>query len=204
VKKALVVLVSVLWLTLPLAAAEDAVSCAQVSAMARMATARSMAALNAARVQTGNDLRAQLVFAVSCFRIKRDHSSAVALLELLPVYNGDPVAPPVAASTLNTYLCDDETDQQFKVLATLAFRIPRYASLAVLNASELMPRYVQYVMQAVGDPDNEITMEMRRVCYRRNPELTRAINALPKRDHEWFRSEIMKPESCVPIHMAEQ
>lgn len=189
-----------LWAATPLAHAETE-TCEQVMAMARMARAESVAAAVAERKFAGDSYRAKTVYAARVFILHpNDVMAAGRLLSLIPSDKDEEIA---WSAFGDAFLCEKQSDSDMRTLAKLGAELPSLlASAATLKPSE-MPRYVRYAFIAAGNPDNDHTVQMERVCRTRRDIFVRAVKALVPDEKAEFDARVFDVKKCKAIHLPE-
>lgn len=181
-------------------------SCVEVSALAKMARAKSFAALVAGKRKAGESYRAQIVFSARLLELNpAGKRAANALLKLIPKDE----AQQLTLMTLGDSLCDTEQFRDMDSLDRIGERIPKDLATAVLQAPDKLIVYVSYAYQAAQDPHNDYAVQMVRVCRRNHAAFIKAVNQLgdgggaesdfPTVSSAAFRKRIFDPDGCRPL-----
>lgn len=184
--------------------------CREIGAIARMARARTVAALHSERQSAGENYRAYLIFAIRQFDLRRNDSHAAEeLLNLIPTDDNKQLV----AMTFGNFLCEGESEADVKILSALGDRIAGEFSRAVLLVPQKMDAYVLYAAEAVQDPNSDYAIQMERVCRAQHRRFVRAVDNLgvgvPEKDHfatassDWFRKHILDPAQCRALAIPE-
>ena len=178
----------------------QAPNCDQISAMARMARAKSSPALAAEKTRAGDSYRSRVVFAARLLEL-RPHSqiAAVRLLELIPRDDEQQTV----WMTLGDGLCKDEPVADMKSLGRLSEGLPRLLAQAVLLAPERLPSYVAYAAVSVEDPHSDYAVQMQTVCRIKHAEFKTAVKKLPAEKKRWFLEHIFNPQGCRALALPE-
>jgi len=191
-------------------AAGQNTDCREISAIARMARGRSIAALNAQHEAGGETYRSRLVFAIKRFQLTpKDRRAAAELLQLIPTEDREELV----AKSFGSLLCDAEPMADVKALGALGDRIARDLAAAVLLVPQKMDSYVVYAAEAVQDPDSDYAIQMEPVCRARHEEFVKAVENLgagaPEKGYfatassDWFRKHIFDPNRCRALAIPE-
>lgn len=184
--------------------------CREIRAIARMARARSIAALNAQHQAGGEAYRSRLVYAVRQFELTpKDGRAASELLQLIPTEDKEELV----ATSFGSLLCEKELMAEVKVLSALGDRIARDLSMAVLLVPDKMDAYVVYAAEAVQDPHSDYAIQMEHVCRARHEKFVKAVENLgagtPEKGYfatassDWFRKHILDPDNCRALAIPE-
>lgn len=175
-------------------------TCAEITAAAEMARARSTTALLDASKHAGEGYRSRFVRAFRSFQLQpRSKESAIHLLELIPA--GDEQQKTVM--TLGDSLCEEESLADMKALAQVNEGLAREVARAVLLVPTLLPRYLEYATVAVQDPHSAYAVEMKRVCRALGADFSRAVEQLPGDKKRVFGTQVMNPSGCKPLAIPE-
>ncbi len=175
-------------------------NCEEVAAMARVARAKTGAAVAAERRRAGDTYRARLVFASRELELNPvGKEAAVRLVGLIPKDQQQHVV----WMTLGDSLCDQEPLSEMESLGQLRDRLPRDLAEAVLRAPEKLPDYVAYALTSVQDPDSDYAVQMQTVCRQRHSEFVGAVNTLPPDKRAWFSKHILDLDHCRALTLPE-
>lgn len=168
--------------------------------MARMARADLISALMAEQRNTGNSYRANTVFAARMFvLLPTDATAAERLLSLMPSNEEESIV----WGNFGLAFCQQESDSDMTTLAKLGAQLPSLLALAVVLRPAEMPRYVKYAFLAVGDPDNDHSVQMERVCRMKRQDFLRAVRKLDPDERKRFDAHIFDVNKCKAIHLPE-
>ena len=185
-----------LWMT---AFAQES-DCKRVVATAAMARANSVATLQKAKQQAGDDYRANLVFAYRNFLLRhRMKSAAERLLELIPKNEGQQEV----VMTLGDSLCQGETPADMRSLSRVSEALARQFTKAVKLAPEFLPAYIGYSLDAVADSHSDYAVQMKCICQQNHQSFMEAIKRLPADKQDRFAKYVMKPNSCSVVAIPE-
>ena len=196
------------WLTLLAAipfqhsSAQEAsnVPCNQVHTIARMALAKSYAALAREKHNAGSSYRAAIVYAARSFELQpSDRKNAVLLLNLLPQDD----AQHATVMTLGDSLCDGESVAEMKSLSQLGERLGRNFAKAVLLVPDRLPGYIAYAPTSVHDPHSDYAVQMESVCRAKHSEFVKAVEGLPTDQRDWFVKHVLNPDGCHALALPE-
>lgn len=168
--------------------------------MARMARAPSIAALSEDMERAGGSYRAKTVFAARAFQL--DPTNAQAATRLLSLTPQDRDQETVWGS-FGLAFCTTETDDDMAALGRLGANLPSLLAAAVLLRPQAMPQYVRYSLLAVGNPHNDHTVQMERVCRSKPTEFRAGVEMLRSDEKSWFRSRIFDGRRCRALHKPE-
>lgn len=187
-------------LVLPLRSALGQESgCARIRGIIGMVHARSIAALEAARVGAGDDYRARTVYTTRRFEISPGVASAEALLDMIP-QNDEQQTTWV---TFGDSLCDQESLKEMADLSRFGDRLQRDVSRAVLMVPAQMSRYVSYAKLATQDPHTRYAVEMKVVCRRNRSALQASVMTLAPDFRDWFEEHVFDVRRCLPKALPE-
>ncbi len=150
-------------------------NCDQTTAMARMARAKSSAALVAEKRGAGDSYRAEVVFTARSFELRPTEQRATVPLDIIPQDDGQHTT----WITLGDSLCSAETIADMKSLARVGENLPRELARAVLLVPNKLPSYVAYAPTSVQDPHSDYAVQMQTVCRAKHPEFVKAVGGLP-------------------------
>lgn len=177
----------------------SSVPCDQVHASARIVRASSPAAAIAEERKAPTGYVVLVVSAFRAFELQpRSQTLAVALLKRIPVDQ----AQHEVILALDSAICDDESDAEMKALARVQNDFPRMLARAVRLAPEYMDAYVNYALIALN-PHSDYAVQMQGVCRNLHQRFTKAVGELSEADREWFKTEVLDPESCRAIAVPE-
>ncbi len=183
---------ALLWAACGIVLAQEP-NCGEVAAMARMARAKSSAALASEKQKAGDGYRAQVVFAARSLELDSAASrAAVTLLNLIP---RDPNQQSIWV-TLGDSLCSAETVSDMKSLGQLGERLPRGLARAVSVVPNRMQDYLAYSLVSTQDPHSDYAIHMRGVCQTRHSEFLGAVGGLPPDKRGWFIGHVFNPDGC--------
>lgn len=175
-------------------------NCEEITAMAKIARARSSMATASQQEKAGQSYRALLVLRARSFELRpRDKSAAVLLLSLIP-QNDDQQTTWV---TLGDSLCNDESLVDMKSLSQLGEHLPRDLARAVLLAPEKLSDYVAYASTSVQDPHSDYAAQMQIVCRANHAGFVKAVGKLQADKKDWFARHILNPDGCRAIALPE-
>jgi len=177
--------------TSPEASAESP-SCDQISAIAKVARAKSLDGATEIERRAGGSFRAQVVFASRRFQLKPSVQSAERLLSVMPADE----AQVTEVMTIGDSICDGETVADMFILGRVGERLPSLLARAVLAAPRFMPAYVKYGLRAVQDPHNDYAVQMRRVCQKEHHRFALAVAALALDEQRRFTEHVMSVAGC--------
>lgn len=187
-------------LLLPAVLPAQEAACAEVDALARMASARSVAALTTWKSKAGDGYRAQVVFAYRLFELHpSDRSAALAVVELIPK-NDEQHA---VSATLTEGVCDARYSEDVAALSRLLDRLPHDLARAVLLQPDKLPEYVAYANKTVSIPHSDYVPRMEKVCRAKHREFVKAVEQLPPGEKKWFLENTFNPDGCHPLHFPE-
>jgi hypothetical protein len=194
------------WLIVVLCAASIGVlsaqepNCGEVVAMAKMARAKSSAAVTAEKQKAGDSYRAQVVFAARSFELRpMDKGAALRLLNLIPVDD----AQHTTWMTLGDVLCSPESAAEMKALGGLGDRLPHDLAKAVLLVPDKLPGYIAYAPTSVQDPHSDYAVQMQTVCRAKHPAFVKAVEGLPADKRDWFLKHVLNPDGCHALALPE-
>jgi hypothetical protein len=168
--------------------------------MARMARADSASAVMAEQQNTGSSYRANTVFAARMFvLLPTDATAAERLLSLMPSTNDESIV----WGNFGLAFCQQESDSDMTTLAKLGAQLPSLLASAVILKPVELPRYVKCALLAVGDPDNDHTVQMEQVCRMKRHDFLLAVGKLDPDERKWFDSRIFDVKKCKAIHLPE-
>jgi hypothetical protein len=179
--------------------------CQEISRMAAMARAKSVAALGAAKGNAGESYRARLIFAAKSLEFDPGNKEAAkTFLSLLPKDEDGPEQFAWLDLT-NLEQCQSGgfSEAQLRPLDLLQYHLPRLAARAVLLAPDKMFDYVSYAPFSVY-PVSDYAVQMKKVCRARHKEFAAAVNELSPKDKTWFVLKIFNPDGCRTIFFPEQ
>lgn len=175
-------------------------NCNEIAAMARMARAKSSAALTAEKQKAGNSYRARVIFAARSLEFHRTgQRAAVQLLNLIPKDDGQQNT----WMTLGDSLCSSETVFDMKSLGRLGASLPHGLSKAVLLVPNKLPDYVAYALISTQDPHSDYAVQMQTVCRDKHPEFMKAVEELPSDKRGWFLKHVFNPQGCRALAQPE-
>jgi len=175
-------------------------NCDEIAAMARMARAKSSAALTAEKQKAGNSYRAQVIFAARSLEFHRmERRAAVQLLNLIPKDDGQQNT----LMTLGDSLCNSETVSDMKSLGRLAEGLPHGLARAVLLVPNKLPDYVAYALISTQDPHSDYAVQMQTVCRGKHSEFMKAVDELPSDKRGWFIKHVFNPPGCRALALPE-
>ena len=170
-------------------------NCREVAAVARMARARSMAAVDAAKRQSGESYRAHLVYAHRAFQLHGTRLTAETLLKLLPADEGQQTI----VVTLGDSLCDREPLKDMRTLSRVNETFAREVARAVILSPKFLPSYVAYSLVAVNDPHSDFAVRMSRVCQQDHSAFLNALKQLPDDKRHLFAQHVMDADHCKAL-----
>jgi hypothetical protein len=174
-------------------------NCSEVAAMARMARAKSSAALTAEKQKAGNSYRAQVIFAARSLEFHRTQRAAVQLLNLIPKDDGQQNT----WMTLGDSLCSSETVFDMRSLGRLGERLPRDLTKAALLVPNKLQEYVAYALISTRDPHSDYAVQMQTVCRDKHSEFMKAVGDLPSDKRDWFIKHVFNPRGCHALTLPE-
>jgi len=174
-------------------------SCAKVHAMAQMARARSMSALNLTRPAAGSSYLTHLAFAFRALELHPSEVTASAVLDFLPQDDSHSEE----WSSLSGWLCDKEQERDVVSLARLQARMPRDFAESVILLPKRMYQYVSYPAVMGLGPHDDYAEEMTAVCLKRHREFNAAVDHLPEKDKDWFLRVVFEPSDCRALYHPE-
>jgi hypothetical protein len=190
---------ALLWAACGVALAQEP-NCGEVAVMARMARAKSSAALPSLQQKAGDSYRAQVVSAARSLELDSAASrAAVTLLNLIP-RDADQQSIWV---TLGDSLYSGETVSDMKSLGQLGERLPRGLARAVLLIPDRMQDYLAYSLVSTQDPHSDYAIQMRGVCQTRHSEFLGAVEGLPPDKRGWFTGHVFNPDGCHALALPE-
>jgi hypothetical protein len=180
-------------------------SCIEISRMAAMAQAKTVAALKETRKRSGNGYRAQLIFAARMLQLApNDKAAAESLLRLLPKDDSGPeMAVWLDLSQLQTCPSGGAAAANHVPLDLLRQELPRLTARAILLVPDMMQSYVNLALFSCY-PDSDYAVQMREVCTEQHEKLVDAVSRLDSRDRLWFVSRFFNPDGCRTICFPEQ
>lgn len=194
------------WLVVVLCAAPSGVlsaqkpNCGEIVAMAKMARARSSAAVAVEKQKAGDSYRAQVAFAARSFELRpEDKKAAVLLLSLIPHDDGQHTT----WMTMGDSLCSAESVADMKSLGRLGERLPHDLARAVLLVPDKLLSYISYAPISVQDPHSDYAVQMQTVCRAKHPEFVKAVDGLPTDKREWFVKHVLNPDGCHALALPE-
>lgn len=194
------------WLAVVLCVASSGVlsaqepNCGEIVAMARMAGAKSSAAVAAEKQKAGDSYRAQVVFAARSLELRPgDNKAAVLLLSLIPQDGGQHTT----WMTMGDSLCSAESVADMGSLGGLGEHLPRDLARAVLLVPDKLPGYVSYAPTSVQDPHSDYAVQMQAVCRGKHSEFLKAVEGLPADQRDWFVKHILNPDGCHALALPE-
>jgi hypothetical protein len=191
-------LVSFLLLCVVVSAEEP--GCREISAMARVAHAKSAKAVVEEKQKAGDSYRAQVVFAARSFELHpMDKRAAVSLLSLIPQDD----TQHTAWMTMGDSLCAVESVDEIKLLGALGERLPHDLAQAVLLDPDKLPDYVAYAATSVRDPHSDYAVQMQAVCRSKHSDFVKAVRGLPADQRDWFVKHIFNPDGCHALAQPE-
>jgi hypothetical protein len=183
-------------------------NCSVLVAIARMARAKSVSALIAAKPKA-DDYTVRAVFATRQFEMMPDNKdAAILLLNAIPRNEDEQDA----WMTIGSSLCDSESVRDMTSLGTLADRLARDLAHAAILVPARMQDYVWYAAEASSDPHSDYLIQMQKVCRRRHTAFTSAVQQLNgdgASDHftavdaGWFRAHMFNPDTCRALMFPE-
>lgn len=175
-------------------------NCDEIAAMAKMARAKSAAALTAEKKKAGNSYRAQVIFAARSLEFHRmERRAALQLLNLIPKDDGQQNT----WMTLGDSLCKSETVFDMKSLGRFGEGLPHGLAKAVLLVPNKLPDYVAYALISTQDPHSDYAVQMQTVCRRKHPEFMKAVEELPSDKRGWFIKHVFNPQGCRALALPE-
>jgi len=175
------------------AAAQD---CKTVTALARMARAKTAQELSAARDQAGEGYGARLVSAYRWFQLQPEiNGHAENLLGLIPKNDTEQEV----VMTLADSLCDQESPADMIALSGVREGLSRELTLAVMRAPDFLLKYVRYSFIAVKDPHSNYAVQMVTVCQKLRPAFLHAVAQLGDEDRRVFTNRILNVRTCTAI-----
>lgn len=178
--------------------------CAEISALAMMARAQSVAALKARAQKTKDSYRSRLILAARTLELDpQNRPAAESLLNMLPK---DELGPEQGAwlnlSELEECPTGGISEPDLKPLDGLQDRLPRDAAKAVLLAPAKMLEYISYAPFSVN-PESDYAVQMEKVCKARHALFAKAVDQLSPNDRRWLITKVFNPESCRAIALPE-
>lgn len=194
------VLFCVSFLQVSAAAGVPDTSCEKVRLAARLARAKSLAAIGEVRENAGAGYIVEIVSAFRAFKLQpRNKDLAAHLLRKIP--RDAPEQEVLLA--LDSSICDGEGVADMEALARVKYALPRMLARAVKLVPAYMSAYVSYSLEAAPDPHSDYAIQMQRVCRDLRPEFAKAVEALPETDRKWFTTGILDPKTCRAIAIPE-
>jgi len=194
------------WLVVVLCAASSAMllaqgaDCGKIVAMAKMARAKSSAAVAAERQKAGDSYRAQVVFATRSLELRLgDKKAAALLLSLIPQDEGQHTT----WMAMGDSLCSAESLADMKSLGGLGERLSHDLARAVLLVPDKLPDYIAYAPTSVQDPHSDYAVQMESVCRAKHPDFVKAVDGLPSDKRDWFIKHVLNPNGCHALALPE-
>ena len=175
-------------------------NCGEVAATARMARAKSLAALNAEKPKAGGTYRARVVFAARAFQLNPNSKHAAEmLLESIPK---DDEQQRVLLE-LGDSLCDGESLSDMESLARVGDSMPESLARAVLIVPEQLRAYVAYALTSIQDPHSDYAVQMEIVCRAQRSEFIKSVGRLPSDQKTLFIKRVFNPDTCKALSLPE-
>jgi len=178
----------------------QSLKCDEVTAISKMAEAKSNQSLATWRMKAGDSYAARLVYSFRLFELTPSVPAAAS--KLLAMIPPDKEQEPIWHS-LNGFLCEKEQVNEIKTLARFQVRMPRDVARAVLIVPEKLADYVSYAYDSVQDPHSDYAIQMRSACRARHGAFVKAVDSLASHDKQWFIAKIFDPNECRAIAVPE-
>lgn len=176
------------------------IKCQQVSALAKIARAKSAAAINRLKLLAGTSYRVRFVVAYRSFQLSSSSKpSGRNLLNEIPKND----AERTELMTMGDSLCDGEPITDMKTLSRVRDGAARELANAVLVVPDGMTRYVEYALDAIGDVHSDYAVQMKRVCVQQKMTFRNAVEKLPQQRRETFEKYVLKVSTCEPLALPE-
>lgn len=189
--------------TLPSASEAQEPDCGEITAIARMAEAKSQEELARWRQRAGGSYRANLAYTIRFFELRpKDVAAASAVLDMMSKNDEQESVWHSYGHSLPS--CRTESDDDLGVLGRFQLRFPGALARAVLMIPSRMTDYVSHANASSGYPDSDYAVQMQRVCRLRHHDFILAVKQLPPDTKKWLLSSTFDPEGCHAHHFPEQ
>ncbi len=187
-------------------------ACEEIRVMGRMASATSLASLNAEKKKTPETYRVQLVYTARMLQIEPHNLNAARMmLDLIPSHDENNPDNPEAKNAiwwdlLDMANCKSGAIYKSDLMPTFRIQERLFHELAkaVLLVPDRMFDYVSFASDATNDISNDYEVQMRTVCLARHNQFVAAVDKLQPDDKQRFVTSLLDPKDCRVIRIGEQ
>jgi hypothetical protein len=174
--------------------------CRQQKQLAAIETARNLEELSMLRKQSGATSDAAFFIAYRAFELKQSPENAANLLKLTPQTEREEVA----RYAIDGHNCYEVTDKEYSALDSMYDGLSPLLARAVMQAPQLMDKYVSYSLLATMDVHSDYPQQMVSVCRAFHPQFINAVSRLSEENRSWMRKRIFNPERCKSLYKQEE